>query len=221
MAAASGLMNNLVVHSLALSGTNLYAGTGGSGIFLSTNNGTSWMAINYGLSGYGVLSLLVSGTNLFAGTDYGVFLSTNNGSRWMEVDSGLMNYIVVHSLAVSGTNLFAGTGGSGVWRRPLSEMATSVERVSTDIPTLFSLSQNYPNPFNPATTISFSLPSRSFVTLKVFDILGKEVSTLVSQELPSGAYSRQWNATNISTGVYFYRLQAGTYSETKKLLLLR
>ncbi len=89
------------------------------------------------------------------------------------------------------------------------------------IPKEFALSQNYPNPFNPTTTISFALPSRSFVSLKVFDLLGREVSTLVSGEMQGGSYARQWNAANIASGVYFYRLQAGTFAETKKLLLLK
>ena len=85
----------------------------------------------------------------------------------------------------------------------------------------FNLSQNYPNPFNPSTIIAFALPSRSFVTLKIFDILGREVAILTSEELPAGSYTRQWNAANLSSGIYFYRLQARSYIETKKLILLR
>ena len=97
----------------------------------------------------------------------------------------------------------------------------SGERLSTDLPTHFSLDQNYPNPFNPATSISFSLPSKSFVSLKVFDALGREVSILLADELPAGTYERQWNAAALPSGVYFYRLQAGSFTETKKLLFLR
>jgi hypothetical protein len=85
----------------------------------------------------------------------------------------------------------------------------------------FVLSQNYPNPFNPITTISFDLSSRLLVSLKVFDLLGKEVSSLVSEELNAGSYTRQWNAADIPSGVYFYRLQAGNFNETKKLMLLK
>jgi Secretion system C-terminal sorting domain len=98
-----------------------------------------------------------------------------------------------------------------------------------DVPYHFSLDQNYPNPFNPTTTIFFELPSRSIVTLKIFDVLGREVSALVSGEMQAGTYTRQWNAANMSSGIYFYRLvaksvplgQACTVSETKKLLLLK
>jgi hypothetical protein len=88
-------------------------------------------------------------------------------------------------------------------------------------PTTYRLSQNYPNPFNPATTISFSLPSKSFVSLKVFDMIGKEVATIVSEEMSAGSYSRRWNAASLPSGIYFYRLQAGSFTETKKLVLLR
>jgi len=105
----------------------------------------------------------------------------------------------------------------------LSEMITAVpaEGGSTDLPTHFIFSQNYPNPFNPATTISFGLPSRSFVSLKVYDILGREVSALLSEELQPGTYSRQFDGTGLTSGVYFYRLQAGSFIETKKLVLVR
>jgi hypothetical protein len=107
--------------------------------------------------------------------------------------------------------------------------------ISTD----FSLFQNYPNPFNPPTTISFNLSSKSFVTLKIFDTWGRDVATLVNEELSAGNHSLQWNALKMSSGVYFYRLsavlserrdlvptngrdgQAGSFIETKKLILLR
>ena len=85
----------------------------------------------------------------------------------------------------------------------------------------FTLEQNYPNPFNPSTIISFNLPSRTFVSLKVFDLIGREVSTILSEELQAGNYSRQWNASNLPSGIYFYRLHAGNLTETKKLILLK
>jgi len=89
------------------------------------------------------------------------------------------------------------------------------------IPAGIVLQQCYPNPFNPLTNISFTLPTRSFVTLKIFDLLGREVATLVSEEMSAGSYSKQWNAANRSTGIYFYRLQAGAVTETKKLVLVK
>ncbi len=88
-------------------------------------------------------------------------------------------------------------------------------------PLNFSLSQNYPNPFNPTTTIKFSLAKKVYVTLKIYDELGKEVAVLLSGELNSGEYQKQWDASNLTSGVYFYKLQAGGFVETKKLLLLK
>ena len=85
----------------------------------------------------------------------------------------------------------------------------------------YALGQNYPNPFNPTTTITFTLPEKSFVTLKIYDTLGREVSKLLSEEMLPGTYSRQWNALGVPSGVYFYRFQANSFSETKKLILLR
>jgi hypothetical protein len=90
-----------------------------------------------------------------------------------------------------------------------------------NVPQAFTLLQNYPNPFNPSTTIAFSLPSQSFVSLKVFDVLGREVATIVSEEMAAGTYSRRWNATKLSSGIYFYRLQAGSNTQMKKLILLK
>ncbi len=101
------------------------------------------------------------------------------------------------------------------------EVVTAVPVVNNNAPLTFALRQNYPNPFNPSTTIAFELPSRSLVSLKIFDLLGREVSTIVSGELQAGTYTRQWNAATMSSGVYFYRLQAGSFIETKKLLLLK
>jgi hypothetical protein len=85
----------------------------------------------------------------------------------------------------------------------------------------YALGQNYPNPFNPTTTITFTLPEKSFVTLKIYDTLGREVSKLLSEEMLPGTYSRQWNALGVPSGVYFYCFQANSFGETKKLTLLR
>lgn len=99
---------------------------------------------------------------------------------------------------------------------------TSVNNASNQLlPIRFELQQNFPNPFNPTTNISFSLSGRSYVSLKIFDLLGRQVSSLVSEELSAGNYSRQWNASNFASGIYFYRLQASLYNETKILILLK
>jgi hypothetical protein len=121
---------------------------------------------------------------------------------------------------VIGTTMKNFTGCISVWN--LNKQLTDfVSREYTSHPIGYSLSQNYPNPFNPSTVISFSLPSKSFISLKVFDLIGREVATIVSEEMSAGSYSRTLNAEGLPSGVYFYRLQAGPFTETKKLVLLR
>jgi len=88
-------------------------------------------------------------------------------------------------------------------------------------PQAYALHQNYPNPFNPATIISFDVPQKSFVSLRVFDALGREVAILASEELPAGAYTRNWSASDKPSGIYFCCLQAGSFTATKKLVLLK
>lgn len=217
---------SLTVSPNGTGGANLIAGTWG-GIFVSTNDGTSWTEANTGLTFTYVYCLTTSGTNIFAGTWDGVFLSTDNGINWVPVNEGLTN-TDVHSLVVSGNNLFAGTDG-GVWKRPLPDILTSLNPLSNVLPKHFNLKQNYPNPFNPATTISFELPSTSFVSLKVFDRLGREVTTLISEELSAANYAHKWNAESLPSGVYFYRMSAkpisgdrnDSFIDTKKLILLK
>ncbi|MGE5810796.1 MAG: T9SS type A sorting domain-containing protein, partial [Ignavibacteria bacterium] len=85
----------------------------------------------------------------------------------------------------------------------------------------FNLLHNYPNPFNPSTKISFTLPSRTFVVLKIYNLQGKEVETIISEEQSEGVHSHQWNAERFSSGVYFCQLQAGKFISIKKLLLLK
>ncbi len=97
---------------------------------------------------------------------------------------------------------------------------TSINNIS-EIPESFSLAQNYPNPFNPTTNINFSIPKSSFVTLKVYDMLGKEVASLVDENLYPGSYSFDFNATNLTSGIYFYKLTTQDFTDIKKMTLLK
>ena len=97
---------------------------------------------------------------------------------------------------------------------------TNILEVNT-IPSVFQLTQNYPNPFNPATLISYRLPERNHVSLKVYDILGNEIVTLINEVKEPGSYSQEFNAANLPSGVYFYTLTSGNYFETKKMILMK
>jgi hypothetical protein len=111
---------------------------------------------------------------------------------------------------------------NGIWQKLNGVICNQTSVNNKNItPTQFMLNQNYPNPFNPGTTISFNLPSRLIVSLKVFDALGREIGTLVNDELSAGDHMFRWNAKDFASGVYFYRLQTGSFIVTKKLILLR
>ena len=213
------------IYSLTSIGSNLFAGTWNTGVFITTNNGTNWTPANSGLPTHEVFALIPSGTNLFAATyGSGVYLSTNNGGNWSEVNSSLTS-LSLRALAICGSYLYAGGDASGVWRRPLSEMITDVNDNQNDLPTNFSLSQNYPNPFNPNTIISYQLPIGSSVTLKVYDVLGNEVATLVNEYKNAGIYEIEFNPTssnqNLVSGVYFYQLKSGDFIQTKKMAFIK
>jgi len=148
----------------------------------------------------------------------------------------------------NGMGIFNRSNGSQAYPDIVKAVVDTSERSSStginelplnQTPGEYSLTQNYPNPFNPSTTISFSLPYKSFVSLKIFDLMGREVTSIVSRGLLAGSYSEKWDASMMSSGIYFYRLsavpteqrdlittnsrdvQVGSFTETKKLVLLR
>ncbi len=122
------------------------------------------------------------------------------------------NGIVDRSQNIIPNARYTAVEGSGV---------IGITPVSNEIPSTYKLYQNYPNPFNPSTNIKFSVPARSFVQLKVFDQLGREVATLVNEQLNPGTYETNFNASGFSSGVYFYSITAGDYGETKKMILVK
>ena len=102
-----------------------------------------------------------------------------------------------------------------------NESSSGVEQFGNSTPNSYELDQNFPNPFNPSTTIRFSVPSSEFVSLRIYNSIGEKVAELVNQVLPAGIYNVNWNAENVSSGVYFYKIQAGSFINTKKMILLR
>ncbi|PJC59561.1 MAG: hypothetical protein CO025_05790, partial [Ignavibacteria bacterium CG_4_9_14_0_2_um_filter_37_13] len=152
-----------------------------------------------------------------------------NGTSWSELTTdtiGLGNKILSpYALAVNSSYYFAaywrtvsGTITSSVYRLPLTTTSLTSEK---SIPNSYHLSQNYPNPFNPSTTISWQLAASSFVTLKVHNVLGKEVAALVNEEVQAGMHSVNFDASHLSSGIYFYTLKTNSFMQTKKMILLR
>jgi hypothetical protein len=161
----------------------------------------------------------------------GYYESTDNGQTWNQENTGLpgnaktsaLTGLVVETRATTQINEYVGlfentNGGARIFKR---ETVVSVEKVNDLTPVDYILSQNYPNPFNPSTTINFSIPEKSFVSLKVFNSLGQEIETLVSEDLSTGSYKYDWDAFGLTTGIYFYKLQSGSFVETKKMILLK
>jgi hypothetical protein len=101
------------------------------------------------------------------------------------------------------------------------EDSENIEQILNIVPSKYVLDQNYPNPFNPSTKIRFQLPEKNHVSLKIYDILGNLITTLVDQEMEAGYYDFDWNAGNLSSGIYLYTLQSGSYFSTKKLMLVK
>lgn len=185
---------------------------------VSKDSGSTWIPINKGLTG-SAQAYAFSEPFVFAGTASGICSSNDEGEDWTPVDSGI-SQLSIGTLAVNDDYLFAGSG-TGLFRRPLAEITTAVIGPSFQRPDRFVLDQNYPNPFNPTTVIKYYLPTSANVVLRVFDILGRQVETLVDARQAAGTHSVRLNATNLASGVYFYRLEVGRYHATKKLLLLK
>ncbi len=102
----------------------------------------------------------------------------------------------------------------------VSDMISEVRQENT-VPDMFSLEQNYPNPFNPSTTIRYSIPASGTVTLAVYDLLGREVATLINGEQPAGRSEVQWDASHAGSGIYYYKMRAGSFTDTKKMFLIK
>ena len=100
-------------------------------------------------------------------------------------------------------------------------LLTDVKNEFSTLPTTFELSQNYPNPFNPSTVIKYQVPQNTFVNINVYDILGNQIKTLVREEKAAGSYELKFDASNMPSGVYFYSIQAGAFSQTKKMILMK
>ena len=152
--------------------------------------------------------------------------TTDGGTNWTQSNFNFSNFYNLKAFSFIGANTGWVVGDAGVILHTTNGGITSVKEITGNaLPQQFVLSQNYPNPFNPSTTIEFSIPKQSFVTLKVYDLLGREVATLVNKELQAGSFKTQFDASSaragLASGVYLYRLNAGGFVQTKKLMLMK
>ncbi|HET9136568.1 MAG TPA: T9SS type A sorting domain-containing protein, partial [Candidatus Kapabacteria bacterium] len=191
----------------------VFAGTM-NGMFSTSDRGNSWTIVD-DIKNTAVTAIYVSDTMVFALLSGSrIMVSIDRGNSWHEV-STIGNGVIISSLLVRNGDLYAATAGDGVWKRSLSALGVSTENLHQS----FSLDQNTPNPTSNSTSISFTITSRSFFSLKVFDELGKVVAVLASEELPAGSYTRNLNTADLTNGNYTYELRTAEGSQTKKLVV--
>jgi len=201
-------------------------------VFRSTDKGASWSDISSNLPDAPINAFAVDYLHpevLYLGSDVGMYVSFNSGQSWEALGEGLpilpIGDIEIHP---TGYFLVAGTYGRSMYKIDLSQVTGINPDETLSSVSKFELYQNYPNPFNPSTNIKYrisNLPDGKagfgFVSLKIFDVLGNEVATLVNEEKPAGNYEVEFSADGLSSGIYFYKLQTGSFTETKKMILLR
>jgi photosystem II stability/assembly factor-like uncharacterized protein len=185
--------------------------------------GTSWIA-SIGLpSNYSSIIrcfwFVNQSIGWFVADNSNIYCTANSGAEWIQQQSPVAANLSKVYFINENTGWIA-AGSQGILKTTNGGIS-GIQKVSSEIPSEFSLSQNYPNPFNPATNIKFQIPKTTSVKMLIFDMLGREVETLVNEQLKPGTYQADWNASIYPSGVYFYKLIADGYVETKKMILIK
>lgn len=197
----------------------MFAGTEDGILYRSCDNGVNWLDIS--IPDFKAINCILFNSigQIFLSDSNGVFISADNGDNWSNLNSGLTDTCIYTLMINNSDYLYAGSASGNIYKSRQS--VSGFSESTSELPQSFYLGQNYPNPFNPSTTICFSVPQRVHVQLKVFDVIGSEISTLVNEELEAGNYNINFIANSLSSGVYIYQMRAGTYSESKKMMLVR
>lgn len=186
----------------------------------STNSGASYTSLPAPGAG-NISGIQGSGEDFWYIRGTGVYRSTNSGNSWEQVyntASTLQHIDFPDGLSGCQAGWAVGNGGN---IHKMTGSVTSSGGNNTEIPKEYELKQNYPNPFNPTTNFGLRIADFGFVTLKVFDISGKEVAVLLNEKLNAGVYNVEFNASHLTSGVYFYTLRAAGFTQTKKMLLVK
>jgi hypothetical protein len=210
------------VDAMTAVGAVLYAGDRfAAEIYRSTDGGDNWFPVPSPVPGGTIDQLCGSGAALIACSDFtGIFRTTNDGSSWLDITPGLPGLQPAYRVAVHNGYLFAGTGGNSVWKRPMSDI-TAVGVDPSGVPERTALAQNYPNPFNPATTVTWTVAAAGKVSVKVYDLLGREVATLFDGIAVPGGQSAVWDASGLPGGVYYVRLTSASSTDVRSMALVR
>ena len=217
---SSGLVQ-ATISDIALNQENeIFITTLGYGIYKSVDNGLTWITKMGAGWDFSCLKISSDGKIYAATQGNWLYESDDNGDNWFLVNGGLNDSKYILSLEITKSGfLFAGMDYYGIYKSA-NKVVTTLNEENT-VPSKFELMQNYPNPFNPSTSIEYSVPSNEYVLLKVYDLLGNEVNTLVNERQSAGNYEVNFDASNLASGIYFYRLQSGSFIQTKKLMLLK
>jgi len=211
-----------IITVISVASNTIAIGTYGQGVFISFDHGITWNQVNNGLQNLYINNLSIMGSALFVSTWAGTaYASGDNGLLWQDITDGLSGTRINAICAAKGY-VFVGTEWKGIWRRPISDVITSVKSpTEQNIPSQYWLMQNYPNPFNPTTTIQFGLPNGEDVEIRIMNIIGQEVATLMHQHLPAGWHSVQWDAAGCASGIYICVMKAGDHIFSRKLVLFK
>lgn len=193
-------------------------------VFRSTNKGTDWENINSNLPDAPVNAFAVDNNYsniLYVGNDVGMYVSFDTGHNWEVLGEGLP-VLPVGDIKIHPTEnyLVAGTYGRSMYKIDLN-LVTNTGDDRQDFLNSFQLYQNYPNPFNPNTTISWDSPVSGHQTIKIYDVTGKVIVTLVNEIKTAGKHQVEFKASSLASGVYFYKIEAGNFTETKKMVVLK
>jgi len=199
--------------------TGYVGGSSQIGLLKTTNAGLSWN--NIYTTGYPRITdtYFINANTGFAIGDDGIMRTDNAGLIWTNQNSTYTNN-VLKQIRFYGNDVGYVTGKNGLMLKTING-GIGIINISSEIPSSYSLQQNYPNPFNPTTKIRFDIPKSENVTIKVFDMLGKEISTMVSQQLQPGTYEAEWDASAYSSGIYYYKITSGSFTQTKKMVVVR
>jgi len=195
--------------------------SGDTGLILKTSNsGSTWSTLSSGTTqDLGSIAFTNQNTGFIVGGNGLILHTTSAGSSWFVDPSGVTDFL--HSVKFIGPDTGYIVGDNGRILRTTTGGVIGIKPVSNIVPKEFSLEQNYPNPFNPTTKFKFQIAKSSYAKVSVYDVLGREVETLVSQQLNPGTYEMKLDASNLPSGVYFYRLIAGDFAQTKKMALIK
>ncbi|MCU0372077.1 MAG: T9SS type A sorting domain-containing protein [Ignavibacteria bacterium] len=197
-------------------------------IFKTTNGGANWVSQHDESSAQGLYSIYFINENTgwtagdyYSATNTSTYYTTNGGINWVNtngiVTGGRLNRVKINNSPVG----YIAGQNQRIYRTTNAGGLTGIKTNGSSKPSEYTLFQNYPNPFNPVTQIRFDIPGRSNVKLSVYDINGRLAEVLVNSSLNAGSYEISWNAGKFSSGVYFYRIEAGNFTDTKRLLLVK